>query len=437
MGRKEGSSLPASTVCCCAFPWVGRLPDWDSKFCRCLSCRDLELFQMRLIWRRGKGWIQRQPQALPSGTPAELQGQKREWAARRWLCWLCAAALEPSRTPHGGRNGLAKDSIGPPFSLNPLRTVAFPQALQEAEPPPRHSRARSPGAAGAGGAALAALGARSGATVKRGAGTGSGLAGRGGGAAPGQHLSTARPHSSGESAAPPGRFWRGRASSASPRGPRPRRAPHRPGPFLPSAERRPAVPAAGLRRGLGLRLALVRPRRGFQGDLGRRLRRGAAAQPGPAAGWVSAQLPPERRGPQPRWEPYPAAITLALVRRPVLQPAARCPGRGVAGRPAVLPALQKQAGKGSAPASTPGFTPRDSRTLCHGLYLLGWFMARPLSPARMSEVTQNCSLLDVFVSSMLSCEVGPTLVGLFPVHSSPLTLYCSSNLGTKENQEHE
>ncbi|XP_064311948.1 geminin coiled-coil domain-containing protein 1 [Phalacrocorax carbo] len=53
---------------------------------------------------------------------------------------------------------------------------------------------------------------------------------------------------------------------------------------LASAEHRPAVPGAGLRRGPGLRLPLVRPRRGFQGDLGRRLRRGAAAEPGPAGG---------------------------------------------------------------------------------------------------------------------------------------------------------
>lgn len=52
-----------------------------------------------------------------------------------------------------------------------------------------------------------------------------------------------------------------------------------------SAEQQPAVPGAGLPRGPGLRSPLARPRRGFQGDVGRRLRRGAArARPGPAGG---------------------------------------------------------------------------------------------------------------------------------------------------------
>lgn len=85
------------------------------------------------------------------------------------LLALCCCFRAESNI-HGGRNDLAKDSIGPPFTLNPLRTVAFPKSLQETEPPLWHSCARSPSAAGAGGAALPALGARSGATGKTGSG---------------------------------------------------------------------------------------------------------------------------------------------------------------------------------------------------------------------------------------------------------------------------
>lgn len=149
----------------------------------------------------------------------------------------------------------------------------------------------SPSAAGAGGAALPALGARSGATGKTGASTGSGLGaawqGQRGcpatapehsGAGPGQWrrercpAGALLPGRGGAGLAPPLLGAAGHGAPPSVPSPRP----------LLSAERRPAVPRAGLRRRLGLRLPLVRPRRCFQGDLGRRLRRGAAAQPGPA-----------------------------------------------------------------------------------------------------------------------------------------------------------
>lgn len=59
------------------------------------------------------------------------------------------------------------------------------------------------------------------------------------------------------------------------------RLPSAPSPWsLASTEHRPAVPGARVRRGPGLRLLLVRPCRCFQGDLGWRLHRGAAPEPG-------------------------------------------------------------------------------------------------------------------------------------------------------------
>lgn len=58
--------------------------------------------------------------AVRSGTRAELQGQKRG-ASSPEVTLLALCSFRAESGPQGGRNGPAKDSLGPPFTLNPLR----------------------------------------------------------------------------------------------------------------------------------------------------------------------------------------------------------------------------------------------------------------------------------------------------------------------------
>lgn len=89
---------------------------------------------------------------------------------------LALCSCRPESSPQGGTNEPAEDNLAPLSILNPLRTVAFPKAPQETQPPPWHTSARSPSATGGcgGGGTAGCPAAESGALRCRRAGGGHG-----------------------------------------------------------------------------------------------------------------------------------------------------------------------------------------------------------------------------------------------------------------------
>lgn len=147
------------------------------------------------------------------------------------------------------------------------------------------------------------------------------------------------------------------------------RAPHRDVPFSPQSTGRPcpepdfsggpgcAYPWAGVSKETWAALCSAEPPP--QLGPGRREPRppGKCAPRAGEGGIPAAVLQPGCAGERARTNPR------VCSHRADLQPAARCPGGGVAGRPVVLPALQKQAGKGST-ISVASVSPREVPELC-------------------------------------------------------------------------